>query len=125
MPRDESSEITDQCPDRRSVFRLNGVVMESTQGLFGEFAEKMQFPSYFGRNWAALEDCLYDMTWSPSPGGYLVVIEEWPAVLRGSKENIPVFLDILNDVGSSWAQYPGAGIPFNTVLVGKPVESDH
>lgn len=91
--------------------------MKRPDELFAEFARKLAFPDYFGCNWPALEDCLYDMTWLPSAGGYLVVINDWPSVLSESEEGRAVLSRILRDVGSSWAHYPGAGVPFNTLLV--------
>lgn len=34
----------------------------SEQEIFQQIAKKLKFPSYFGNNFAALEDCLGDMT---------------------------------------------------------------
>ncbi|MFE5240457.1 barstar family protein [Streptomyces sp. NPDC056627] len=98
--------------------------MRDTHDLFLEFKRKMSFPGYFGHNWPALEDCLFDMTWLPSPGGYLLLIDDWSLVLSESKDEIPVLLRILEDAGSSWSQYPEAGVPFNTLLVREDEEGD-
>lgn len=37
----------------------------SEQEIFQQIAKKLRFPSYFGNNFAALEDCLGDMTEHP------------------------------------------------------------
>ncbi|MFD4206482.1 barstar family protein [Micromonospora tulbaghiae] len=43
------------------VRRLAPGNMVDEAGLFREFAEKLEFPSYFGHNWYALVDCLDDL----------------------------------------------------------------
>ncbi|WP_302851054.1 barstar family protein [Streptomyces lunaelactis] len=111
--------ITAHPPSGAAVYKLEGLAMRNYDGLFAEFARKLSFPEYFGHNWPALEDCLYDMTWGPSASCYLLVINDWPAVLSESELDRPVFTRILSDVGASWAQYPGTPIAFNSLLVGE------
>lgn len=43
--------------------------------LFGVVSAAMRFPSYFGNNWDALDECLGDMEWLPAHG-YLLVLHE-------------------------------------------------
>jgi RNAse (barnase) inhibitor barstar len=43
------------------VRRLDSTRMTDTAGLFAEFADKLEFPPYFGHNWYALVDCLDDL----------------------------------------------------------------
>lgn len=31
--------------------------------LFNEFSKVLQFPSYFGKNWDAFDECFWDMEW--------------------------------------------------------------
>ena len=42
------------------VLALRGTACTSNASLFQELAAVLQFPLYFGHNWAALHDCLYD-----------------------------------------------------------------
>ena len=43
------------------VKRLDSARMTEPAALFAEFADKLEFPSYFGHNWDALVDCLDDL----------------------------------------------------------------
>ena len=40
---------------------LRGRKCSESNALFNECAAALQFPYYFGENWAALNDCLYDL----------------------------------------------------------------
>ncbi|MGI8306634.1 barstar family protein [Saccharopolyspora hattusasensis] len=42
------------------VVILNGAQCESGRDLFNEFSRKLNFPAYFGANWAAFDECLND-----------------------------------------------------------------
>ncbi|MBM9624824.1 barstar family protein [Streptomyces zhihengii] len=99
------------------VFELDGSLMQSPVEVFSEFSRKFSFPDYFGENWAALEDCLYDLNWLPAADGYLLVVRDWGMVLNNSPSALPVLVRILGDAGYSWSQYPGGGKAFNSLLV--------
>lgn len=43
-----------------NIIRLNGFELTDPASLFSTFARELDFPSYFGRNWDALADCLHD-----------------------------------------------------------------
>jgi hypothetical protein len=62
------------------VRRLRGHKAQTTAALFDEMAAALQFPSYFGENWNALDECLSDLEWLPSDS-YLLVFERAPEVL--------------------------------------------
>lgn len=42
---------------------LRGSRCRSEEAFWWEISAAMQFPSYFGENWAALDDCLCDLDW--------------------------------------------------------------
>src|SRR5215510_10518793 len=42
---------------------LRGRKMHESSGLDNEFAAAMQFPWYYGENWAAFDECLKDLSW--------------------------------------------------------------
>jgi RNAse (barnase) inhibitor barstar len=45
------------------------------EALLSNISTAMSFPSYFGANWDALNDCLRDLSWL-KPKGVLLVLEE-------------------------------------------------
>jgi RNAse (barnase) inhibitor barstar len=55
------------------VFRLNLVGVCDKSGLLDRFAKVLRFPSHFGKNWDALNDCLTDLAWLSGNGLILLV----------------------------------------------------
>jgi Barstar (barnase inhibitor) len=83
------------------------------EALMERLAVALELPTWFGRNWDALEDCLSDLSWTGADG-HVVLIEgaaELPADERG------ILLDVLAAAAAHWA---GRGRPFFAVLVGGP-----
>jgi RNAse (barnase) inhibitor barstar len=76
------------------VKRLDATRMADVRGLFSEFADKLEFPSYFGHNWYALVDCLDDLhgSWH---GGLSVAVVVENAELVVDKEFFPLFVSLL------------------------------
>ena len=106
------------------VRRLQGTAMRTQAGLHAEFARELQFPTYFGHNWAALEDCLTDLEWLPAPA-YLVVIEDADQVLIDEPiERTGLFGDLLIGAARAWATpvadgewWDRLGVAFHVVLL--------
>ena len=122
------ADVYRESPDGGLVRVLDGRRMLSVDALFGEFSAALHFPDYFGENWAALDECIRDLSWLPAPS-YRVVISAAASLLGEAELDRPTLLRILHDAGRSWADRIGLGpawgggrIPFNTVLVGAPVE---
>ena len=70
------------------------------EALMQRIALAMEFPSWFGANWDALEDCLADLSCSKA-GGHVLLIEgaaDLPADDRG------ILVDILASAAASWAE---------------------
>jgi len=80
------------------IRRLDSRKMTDVAGLFGEFAEKLEFPSYFGHNWYALVDCLDDLHGSWHGGRPVLVVVEDADELVG-KEFFPLFIALLCEAG--------------------------
>lgn len=76
------------------VFRvtLNDTVNEAT--FFDAISKVMKFPSYFGRNWDALDECLTDMQWEPARGHVLV--------LRGTRDLFVSQFHLVGKILHSW-----------------------
>lgn len=76
------------------VRHLDSTKMVDEAGLFSEFADKLQFPSYFGHNWYALVDCLDDLHGSWHGERAVVIIVEG-AELLVNKNFFPLFVALL------------------------------
>lgn len=79
------------------------------------FARALQFPSYFGRNWDALEDCLTDLNWFGEEG-LLIAIEGADRFLRAEPTDWEMLIDILDATSAHWAK---VGRPVLFLLQGK------
>ncbi|MEE1750994.1 barstar family protein [Streptomyces sp. SP18CS02] len=106
-----------EAPQNAAAFVLNGLSMRSDEALFVEFARAMSFPDHFGKNWAALLDCLEDMTWNPPASSFLLVVSDWAAVLSESRDDKSLLETTLQEVGSRWAMEAPGRAPFNSLLV--------
>lgn len=82
------------------------------RALFAEFKRKLKFPSYFGRNWDAFEECLTDLEWLPGCG-YVIVVrvaEHWATPsFRPRRE--PVSFHVVFVAPSSKMQSRRWGVP--------------
>ncbi|WP_282703321.1 barstar family protein [Streptomyces sp. CC219B] len=76
------------------VHRLDSRDLLTEQGIYAAFAEALQFPGYFGRNWDAMVDCLDDLCGAVTRGvGIAVVIDEADRLL--GTEHFPLFVSVL------------------------------
>jgi Barstar (barnase inhibitor) len=117
-------QVLEHRPNGSLIFELDGSRMRDHDALFNEFASKLSFPDYFGRNWPALSDCLEDMLWLNEMNCFLIIIKHSSQILAEAPVDLPALKRILNDVGSHWGRlgYDGTGqmrIAFNTVLLGE------
>jgi RNAse (barnase) inhibitor barstar len=78
-------------------------------------ADVLSFPSYFGRNWNALYDCLRDFHWTEKKNIFLIH-SELPQLME---RDLKIYLEILRDAAADWkSDEPHAfGVIFD-----KPVE---
>ncbi|OUD02841.1 barstar family protein [Streptomyces swartbergensis] len=64
------------------------------EGIYRSFAEVLQFPGYFGRNWDAMVDCLDDLCGEVTGGvGIAGVIHDADRLLEA--EHFPLFVSVL------------------------------
>jgi hypothetical protein len=97
--------------------------MRSVVQVYDEFAAALQFPEYFGENWAAFDECLTDLEWLPPEAGYVVVFTDPLLVLDESPDDFRVLVRTLTSVIQHWAApieagewWDRDGVPFNVVL---------
>ena len=112
--------------DRFVVRILRGERCPNERRLFKEWAAVLQFPDYFGNNWDALQECLADLEWLPAPG-YVLIITNVDALLRGQDRAFQILLEILDTVSKEWATpvppdvwWTRPAIPFRVVFHSKP-----
>ena len=82
------------------VSRIDLAGIAGKQALLQRVAGALEFPSWFGGNWDALEDCLTDLSWSKASGHVLLIetATDLPADERG------ILIDILASAAASWAE---------------------
>lgn len=110
-----------------SVRVVRGRKMRTVNGVFDEFAAALQFPLYFGENWAAFDECIADLESLPAGEGYVVVIAEPHEVLGDAGvEDLRRLADSLESAAMEWAQPVELGewwdrpaVPFHVVLAGE------
>jgi RNAse (barnase) inhibitor barstar len=107
--------------DGAVVRRLRGRKMRTA--LFYEFSSALQFPSYFGENWNALDECLHDLEWLPARAILLVISEADELLSDRADEDLRIILEILSSVADGLADPSGiqgmpprAGIPFHVLF---------
>ena len=72
--------------------------IRSVETLFSILSKELKFPSYFGRNWNALNDCLHDFSWTDI-FQITVVHRDIPAL---GTDNTRIYLDVLADCVEVW-----------------------
>jgi barstar (barnase inhibitor) len=95
-----------------------------------EVAAALQFPYYFGHNWAAFRDCVNDLSWLKG-ASYLVIFDSAQHLLSGSPEDFGILLRILNDAHDQWrtvtTDFGALGerrMTFQSVLACEPLAVD-
>jgi barstar (barnase inhibitor) len=96
-----SDEILDAA--QGSALQVTRIALAGATGreaLMQRIAHALAFPSWFGGNWDALEDCLADLSWSDAPGHVLLFegAQALPADERG------ILVDILASAAAYWAE---------------------
>lgn len=69
--------------------------------LLDAFATALDFPSYFGRNWDALNDCLTDLSWLDARGWQLNVSGS-AAFERNHPKSFATLREVLANAADYW-----------------------
>lgn len=93
------------------VARIDLAGARDKAALLQAVARALDFPSWFGGNWDALEDCLTDLSWHGAEG-HLLLIE---GAGQLSPDDLGVFQDVLESAAAYWAE---RARPFIAVFVG-------
>lgn len=98
------------CPGHTGIIHIDAAVHADKNALLKAIGEGLKFPDYYGMNWDALEECLYDMAWWTGP---VAVCIDHTEVL--APEVLNTLKDIWTEVAASWAE---AGRGFVLILAG-------
>lgn len=77
--------------------------LQEKADLLAKFAREGRFPSYFGRNWDALLDCLGDLSWIAET---VVIVEHEDLPLANTMSLCKTYIEVLAAAVRSWAQVP-------------------
>ena len=83
--------------------------------MLGLLGRTLEFPSWFGRNWDALEDCLTDLSWIEQPG-VVIHVTEFGAYAKADPDGFAILLDIFKTSAEYWR---GEGKCFWVLFTGK------
>ncbi|GJD18059.1 hypothetical protein RIVM261_030150 [Rivularia sp. IAM M-261] len=83
------------------VFYLDGKEIYNKETFLTKVAKVMKFPSYFGANWDAFEECITDLTWYPAKE-YVLIYERPEIFAQADPINWQTGLDILRTAEEYW-----------------------
>jgi RNAse (barnase) inhibitor barstar len=95
------------------VFYLDGKDIYNKETFLGKVAMAMNFPSYFGANWDAFEECITDLTWYPAEK-YVLIYERPDIFAQADPTGWQTALDILRAAEEYWQ---AKNIPLNVFLL--------
>ena len=99
-----------------AFYRIGAAGIRTKSSMLGLIARVLAFPSWFGRNWDALEDCLTDLSWIDAPG-IVIEFEGFDTYAKAVPDGFVVLLDIFKASAEYWR---GEGKAFWVILTGKP-----
>jgi hypothetical protein len=77
--------------------------LRTKEQLLDALSAALRFPSYFGRNWDALDECIQDLGWIAEKK---VVLHHSGVPLRDDIPNLRIYLDILSLADRHWQTDP-------------------
>lgn len=81
---------------------IRGHKCKTYDALHNEIAAALQFPGYYGENWAALDECITDLEWLPG-NWYLLHIVNIENVLEAASRDFTTFIHLLLNTATTWA----------------------
>ena len=82
---------------------LRGMQTQTVCGLFHEAAAALQFPAYFGHNWAAFDECLADLEWIPGTGYVILVVDALQLLAREEQSDLVTLLRSMANAAEGYA----------------------
>jgi hypothetical protein len=95
-------------------FYLDGRQIGDKAAFLAASAQAMRFPSYFGHNWDAFEECLTDLVWAPA-SGYVLLYDDVDRFAAAHPADWATARAILADAITHWQ---ARGVPMYVLLRG-------
>ncbi|MHB1924769.1 MAG: barstar family protein [Acidimicrobiales bacterium] len=104
--KDDLLKLTQEVNEGGGLLRcLDAVKARTVDELFDSVSSVLEFPDYFGSNWAALDECLRDLDWLPPSDPYVLILlnaaellaDEAPSALR-------TLLEIIAGAAETWGR---------------------
>jgi hypothetical protein len=84
-------------------FFVDGRSITDKSSFLASVEVALRFPSYFGHNWDALEECLTDLYWAPAPG-YVLLYDHAGRFAAAQPGQWAIARDILTSAVAYWSQ---------------------
>ncbi len=100
----------------KKIVRIVRSAKSRTLGdLFDEIGAALQFPYYFGENWAALDECLADLDWLPEGAGddavVLLFTDAMLLLCDAPPREFRALFHVLDRVARGWSHGGGETTP--------------
>ncbi len=102
---------------------LRGSKMSTLDDLHNEVGATLQFPWYYGENWAAFDECITDLDWLPADSYLLIVTNAEEVLVKESDREFAVLIETLERAASEWAgqaaasdEAPRSSKPFHVIF---------
>ena len=101
---------------------IDGSKCKRRSDLFSELAHLFEFPSYFGYNWDALDECITDLEWMPGRGYVLFIKNADQLLSEDVQDSYAIFIGIMKKAGEEWSipqggEWARPAVPFHVVLI--------
>jgi RNAse (barnase) inhibitor barstar len=108
-------ELADSCQEQDFQWaHLDGATITNKTEFLSACATALQFPSSFGHNWDALEECLTDLEWLPA-SGYLLLYSHPKPFAQNHPKDWKTLIEIFQSAIDEWNE---TDIPMYIVFSG-------
>lgn len=91
--------LTTEVPDLPGLIHIDARRHADKDGLLEAIGQALQFPDYYGRNWDALEECLFDLSWWQGP--VAICIDHAGAL---PPDVLATLVDVWTEAAHAWAK---------------------
>lgn len=86
-------------PELAGLIRLDARAWDGKDALLAALGFALNFPDYYGANWDALEECLFDLSWWHGP--VHVLIEHAEAM---TPDDLATLVDVWGEAAAAWVE---------------------